>query len=337
MILTFNKALLGLRHTFTIANFSRHETPVVFTQIRIGDVIGYGEAAMPPYLGESHETAVSFLSKIDLSQFALPIDINDIMQYVNAVASANTAAKASIDIALHDLKGKVENVSVWTLLGSNQRLMPVTSFTLGMDKPEIIRQKVEEAKAFKVLKLKLGGENDKEIVNTVRSVTDKPLFIDANQGWKDKYLALDMCDWLEGQGAVLIEQPMPKDRIEDSAWVQENTSLPIIADESFQRLSDLPRIQGAFRGINIKLMKCTGLNEAKKIVTEARALGLKILMGSMTESSCACLAGAALAPQCDWADLDGPWLISNNPFNTPLLKNGKIILSAEAGLGLKLI
>jgi L-Ala-D/L-Glu epimerase len=338
MLLTYKPYDLQLRHKFAISNYSRTFTRIVLTEIHLDNHIGYGEASIPSYLGEDADSSMAFLKKanIILKKYTYPFDIETIMSEIETIDKGYKAAKASVDIALYDLKGKIEGRPVWQILGSDIANMPITSCTLGIDTPSVLRQKVGEAEDFKVLKIKLGSDDDKKIITTIREMTDKPLYVDANQGWTDKYMALDMVHWLHERGITLIEQPMPKDDLDGNAFVTEGSPIPIVADESFQRLSDLPKITSAFHGINVKLMKCTGLNEGLKIVFEARIRKMKILIGCMSETSCAIMAGAALAPQCDWADLDGPWLVSNNPFQTPELKEGKIQSSQLAGLGVLL-
>jgi L-Ala-D/L-Glu epimerase len=336
MILEFQPYDLHFKHTFAIANFSRTFTRIVLTQIKLNGYSGYGEASIPSYLGETADMTMAFLEKVKLllKNISYPFDIEAIMCEIDALEINYSAAKAAVDIALHDVKAKIENQSVWTMLGANNKMMPITSLTLGMDTPSVLKLKVEEATDFKVLKIKLGSEDDKKIIQTIRELTDKPLYVDANQGWKDKHLALDMAHWLHEKGVQLIEQPMPKEDLEGNAFVTEGSPIPTFADESFQRLSDLPKIMGAFHGINIKLMKCTGLNEGLKIIHKARENKLKILMGCMSETSCGIMAGASMASFCDFVDLDGPWLIANNPFKTPKLLQGKIQLKPSKGLGL---
>jgi len=337
MKLTYQPFELQLRHTFTIAKFSRTSTPVMLMQIAHERHIGYGEASMVPYMSENYETANAFLSRVDDSQFKYPFDFTTIMAYLDSIAPGNTAIKAGIDIALHDLDGKLRGQPCWKVLGSDPAKMPVTSFTIGIDTPEIMRQKLTEADDFKVIKIKLGRDNDREIIQAIRSVTDKPLYVDANQGWTDLQKSLDLTYWLREQGVVLIEQPMLKTDIDSNAWLTARSPLPIFADEAMQRLPDVELAKGAYHGINIKLMKCTGLYEASKMIKKARELNLQIMIGCMTETSCAALAGAALAPQCDFADLDGPFLTSNNPFVLPDLVDGRWVLGEEDGLGLTLL
>jgi L-alanine-DL-glutamate epimerase-like enolase superfamily enzyme len=336
MELTYQPFELQLKHTFTIAKFSRTSTPVILLQIAHEGYTGYGEASMVPYMSETYETAFEFLKKVDTTQFKYPFDFDEIMGYLDSLVPGNTAIKAGIDIALHDLEGKIKQQPCWQLLGSDPAKMPLTSFTIGIDTPEIMRQKLLEATEFKIIKVKLGRDNDKEIIQTIRSVTDVPLFVDANQGWSDLQKSLDLTYWLQEQGVVLIEQPMLKTDYDSNAWLTERSPLPIIADEAMQRLPDVERAIGAYHGINIKLMKSTGLHEAKKMLQKARELDMKVMIGCMTETSCAAFAGAALAPQCDWADLDGPFLTSNNPFVLPEFEEGKWVLGNDVGLGLKL-
>jgi L-Ala-D/L-Glu epimerase len=343
MTLTYQPIDLALRYPFRIAFVSRTSTPVVLIQLHLGEFIGYGEASMPPYLGENHASVSAFLdfankkviSKMRNSDILKNVDCPQIMKKIDALAEGNKAAKAAIDIALHDLKGKIEGQAVWQILGSNPDTMPLTTCTIGIETdPSVLKQKIDETADFKVLKIKLGSEDDKKLVTMIRQYTDKLLYVDANQGWSDVNFAIDMTHWLAEQGVLLIEQPMLKTDLDGNGRVAEASPLPVFADESFQRLSDFDVIDGIFHGINIKLMKSTGLCEAQQMVHKAREKNLKIMIGCMSETSCAILAAAALAPQCDFADLDGPWLIKDNPFHTPILRGGKIQLSSAVGLGL---
>lgn len=246
-----------MRHAFNLARYSRTTTPDVQVQIEYDGIVGYGEASMPPYLGESVESVTKFLSSLDLSQFTDPFRLEDILHYVDSVAPNNRAAKASVDIALHDLLGKIMGQPWYKIWGLNPEKAPNTSFTIGIDKEEVVRQKVKEASPYKVLKVKMGLDNDKETVEVIRSMTDVPLCVDANQGWKSKEEALEMCNWLKERGCIFVEQPFDKTWIDETAWLRERSPLPIIADEAFQRLPDILRFKGVYDGINIKLMKST--------------------------------------------------------------------------------
>jgi L-Ala-D/L-Glu epimerase len=334
MQLTYQPYELLLKHTFTIAKFSRNSTPLMLVQITHEGHKGYGEASMVPYMGESHQSAAEFLNKVSISHFSYPFNYDEIMIYLDSIAPGNPAIKAAIDIALHDLDGKLRGLPCWQMLGSNPAQMPVTSYTVGIDTRDVIIQKINEAPEVKVIKVKLGRDTDKALIQTIRSVTNKPLYVDANQGWTDRKQSLDFIYWLHEQGVKLIEQPMLKTDVDGNAWITEHSPIPIIGDEAVQRFADVEKAAGVYHGINIKLMKSAGMHEAKKMIDKARELGLKVLIGCMSETSCATLAAAALAPQCDWADLDGPLLVTNNPYKKPAFGQGKWELSDAPGLGL---
>lgn len=332
--LSYKPYELQLRHVFTVATNSRTTTPVVLTTLEYDGVKGFGEASMPPYLGESHESVLNFLSKVNMEQFSDPFLMEDILAYVDGVMPGNHAAKASLDIALHDLTGKLLGQPWFRLWGLNREKTPVTSFTIGIDKADIVREKTLEAAGFKMLKIKMGRDNDREMIDTVRSVTDVPVFVDVNQGWKDRNYALEMANYLSERGALFIEQPMPKEQVDDIAWLTEKSPLPILADEALQTVEDLLPMKGVYSGINIKLMKCGGMNAAYKMITMARQMGMKILIGCMTETSCAVSAAAQLSPLVDWADLDGNLLISNDVYEGMTVVDGRIYLPDRPGIGI---
>ena len=327
---------LHMKHVFTVAEGSRSATPVMLTEIEYVNIIGYGEASMPPYLGENYETATAFLSKVDLTRFESPFLMEDILIYIDSIAPGNFAAKASIDIALHDLTGKIMKQPWYRIWGLDPSKTPNTSFTIGIDKPDVVRVKVREAMPYKILKVKLGKGNDKETIETVRSETDKPLCVDVNQGWTDKAMALDMVHWLKEKGVVFVEQPMSKTSFDDTAWLTQNSPLPIMADEAFQTIKDFTKVHGAYSGVNIKLMKCGGLHAAYAMIKMARALDMKVMIGCMTETSCAVTAAAQLSPLVDWADLDGNLLIDNDVYEGLTIIDGKITLPDSPGIGIRL-
>jgi len=333
MVLRYRPYTLELKHVFTVAVSSRTTTPVVLTEIEYNGVTGYGEASMPPYLGESHESVQAFLAKVDMGKYENPFELETILADIDAIAPGNPAAKAAIDIALHDLVGKLLNQPWYNIWGFNKAKTPYTSFTIGIDTADVVRQKTKEAAEFKVLKVKLGRENDKEMIETIRSVTNVPITSDVNQGWKDKQQALDMIHWLKEKNIVMVEQPMPKTQIDDLAWLTERSPLPIIGDEGVQRLEDVRKAHGVYHGINIKLMKCTGMREAHKMVVLARALGMKVMLGCMTETSCAISAASHLSPMVDWADLDGALLIKNDIYDGTKVIDGKVTLMDRPGIG----
>ncbi|HXH99646.1 MAG TPA: dipeptide epimerase [Sphingobacteriaceae bacterium] len=334
MKLEYSPFELKLRYPFTISGFSRTFTPIMQVKLEFEGLIGEGEASMVPYMGENLETAVSFLEKVDLSWVRAPFNFDEIISYLDGLSTGNPNIKAAIDIALHDLEGKLEGKPCYSKFNADPLKMPVTSVTIGIDSPEIIIKKVKEAEFAHILKVKLGSQNDKELINTIRSVSEQPLYVDANQGWTDREKALELVHWLHDQNVQLIEQPMAKQDIDGNAWITERSPIPIVGDEAVQRFADVEKAAGVYHGINMKLMKSGGMHEGHRMITKAKELGLKVLIGCMSETSCATLGAAALAPLCDWADLDGPFLTKNNPYRTPEFKEGKWILSQLPGLGL---
>jgi len=259
MQLRFRPYTLELRHAFTIATSSRTSTPAMLVEVERDSVTGYGEAAMPPYLGESQESASAFFKRAAplLEKISDPFQLEEILPAIDALAPGNTAAKAAIDIALHDWVGKKLGAPWFRIWGLDPAKTPVTSFTIGIDTAEVVRQKTREAAIYKIIKVKLGRQNDREMIETIRSVTDTPITVDANQGWTQRDEALRMIEWLAARGVVFIEQPMPKAQLDDTAWLRERSPLPLYADENCQRLGDVAKLRGVFDGINIKLMKCT--------------------------------------------------------------------------------
>lgn len=336
MKLSWTPYNLQLKHTFTISGFSRTTTPVVLTKIEYDGLVGYGEASLPPYLGETQESVINFLKKVDLSGYNNPIQIEEIVDYIDSIATNNTAAKASVDIALHDLVGKIIGSPWYKIQGLNKYDVPNTTFTIGIDTDEVVREKTREVMdSYNILKVKVGGSDDKRMIRAIRSVTNLPLAVDANQGWKDRHEAIEMIHWLKEQGVVMVEQPMPKHDLDNIALLTEESPLPIFADESIQRLEDINRLKGVFSGINIKLMKCTGMHEAWKMRMLAKSLGMKVMMGCMTETSCAISAASQISAGMDFADLDGALLIANDCYKGSSLQNGKIIASEMPGIGVE--
>ena len=330
---------LQLRHTFTVATSSRTTTQGVQVEIEYEGLVGYGEASMPPYLQKelgTLESVQAFLKRVQdiIGEFDDPFKLEEILARIDSMSESDAAAKAAVDIALHDLVGKMLGAPWYKIWGFDAAKAPSTTFTIGIDTPDVVRAKTKEcAEKFNILKVKLGRDNDKEMIETIRSVTNLPIAIDANQGWKDKKYALDMIHWLNERGIVMIEQPMPKTQIDDIAWVTEHSPLPVFADESIQRLKDVAAQKGIFSGINIKLMKCTGMREAWKMLNLARAMDMKVMIGCMTETSCACSAAAQLSPAVDFADLDGNLLIANDRFRGMEVVNGKITIPDLPGIG----
>ena len=327
-----------LRHAFGISTNTRTTTPIVLTRITLGDKTGYGEAALPPYLVETQESVCEFLKLAEpvINNCSEPLNVDSIMQLVNALAPGNHAAKASIDIALHDLYGKREGKPLWQIWDIDHNATPCTSYTIGYDASDsIVLVKVHEADWAKILKVKLGrGEaEDKRMITLIRSISDKPIYVDANQGWSTKEHALMMCQWLAEQGVVMIEQPMPKHMNEEHAWLCERVDLPILADEACQTYDDVAALQPYYDGINIKLMKCGGVAQARKMITLARELGMQVMIGCMTETRAGISAATTLSPLVDYADLDGHVLLGNDPYDGIQIVDGKLTLVDKPGTG----
>jgi len=332
--LEYKTYLLQHKHVFRISRAARTTTPVILIRLAFKGIFGYGEASMPPLYGESHETAVRFLQKVNLEGFSNPFDVELIMQYVDNIDAGNTAVKAAIDIALNDIAAKLKGMPVYSYFELPKTDAVITSKTIGIDRPEIIKERVKAAGEFKILKIKLGSENDRLIINAVREVTDKPLYIDANQGWKNKNTALDMIKWLFGKNVLLIEQPMPVGYLSELAWLKQRSPLPIIGDEGIQRLEDVENAEQFYHGINVKLVKSTGLTEGLKMLKLAKEKGLKTMIGCMAETSCAISAAFHLTSQCDYVDLDGNLGITNDPYSGIQTEGGRLINNDVQGIGL---
>ena len=322
---------LQLRHTFRLARGDSDSRRVLVVEIEHDGLIGRGEAAPIARYGQDAASAARATEKM-VARMGDPRAFESVAARV-AVAG-EPAAEAAIDMALRDLAGKRLGVPLYELMGIDPSSMPVTSFTIGMDTPEIVEQKVREAAGFKVLKVKMGSKDDQEVLETVRSLTDCPVRVDANEGWALED-ALARLEWLQEMGVELVEQPLPADQLTEMRELKKQSPLPLIADESVGRADDIPRLAEAFDGINIKLMKCGGLGEALQMIHVARAHGMSIMLGCMVESSLAITAAAHIAPLVDYADLDGNLLITNDPFIGAEVREGKLVLPSEPGLGVR--
>lgn len=337
MNLAYNPYSLQFKHPFGVSSNTRKETPSVFIKLEAGGKTGYGEACLPAYLGETVQETISFFETIKpvLKKFTLTFAVEKILKETDLLSSGNNAAKAAIDMALYDLKGKLENKPFYNLMGFGKSQPMPTSFTIGIDAPEKIEQKIKEAADFSVLKIKAGTADDKALIRLIRRYTNKPLYVDVNQGWTNKAFVLDMILWLKEQDVILVEQPMPVAMKEEMAWVTAQSPVPVIADESVKRLKDLEQLNGAFSGVNIKLMKCTGLHEAISMISYCKQNNLKVLLGCMAESSCATSAMAQLMQAADYIDLDAPNLYTNDPFKGISYENGSVYLNDLPGIGVE--
>ena len=327
---------LNLRHTWTVATSSSDFRDTLHLRYTRDGVTGVGEGAPLARYKEDARSALTAVESLrDYLVAADPWNFAKVMAEVFRRIPGQWAAKAAIDIALLDWVTKKLGVPLYRYFGLDPRDAPLTTFSIGIGTPEITRQKVREAESFPVLKIKVGLATDEATLAAVRSVTNKPLRVDANEGWKSKEEAVRKINWLEKQGVELVEQPLPAPLIEETRWVRSRVHIPIIADEACLHPSDIPRLAGAFDGVNVKLDKCGGLLEAYRMIQIAKALGLKTMLGCMISSSASVTAAAHLSPLVDYADLDGNLLIANDPWRGVRVANGKLILPDGPGLGLK--
>ena len=327
---------LLLIHPFTIARGTRTHYDSVILTLEHNGVTAYGEAVPAERYNDNSEKVDAALSSIDFNSepFNDPFRLEDIDSVCRANELMTPSSIAAINIAYWDLQGKLLNQPLYKLWGLDPAKSLVSTFTIGIDEVDVIKQKVKEADEYPILKVKQGMDNDREIIEAIREMTDKVIRVDANEGWT-KEEALDKIEWLAEQNVEFVEQPLPADKLDDTAWLKERSPLPIIADENVVTKFDIPKIAYAFDGINIKLMKSGGPTEALKMIHTARSNGLKVMLGCMCESSIAIGAAAHLSPLADWADLDGNLLLSNDPFTGIGMKDGKLILPDAAGIGVE--
>lgn len=336
MILEWKRTSLTLRHPFTIARGSKSTTDTFFVKLSTNDLAGIGEAAPSTRYGENAdllEKILKFLT-LDGAPFTDIFHIESIDEALRADSRLTPSLCAALNIACWDILGQIIGQPLYRLWGLDPGRMPVTSFTIAIDTPDVIRRKVREAEPYHILKVKQGLGNDRAIIEAIRAETDKPIRVDANEGW-DRDEALTQIEWLAERNAEYVEQPLPADRLDDTHWLRERSPLPLIADESCLTSGDIPRIAGAFDGINIKLMKCGGLSEAMRMIHTARAHGLSIMLGCMVESSVAITAAAHLAPLVDYVDLDGHLLVTDDPYEGVTLEDGRLILPDRPGIGIR--
>ncbi len=336
MKLTLTTRRLELKHTWTIARGSADYKEYNYVALEHEGVIGHGEAAHNVRYGESLDRIRKFLEDSrPLLRHADPWQFHDLSARLHGWAEGQYAAKAALDIALMDWITKKLNLPLYRFLGLDREKTPRTSFSIGIDKPKVMQEKIRAAEEFPILKIKLGGENDEEIMRAVRAVTNATLRVDANEGWKDREQALDKISWLAQMGVEFVEQPLPAERLADVAWLRERSPLPLVADEDVRTVKDIPQLAQAYDGINIKIMKAGGLQESLRMIHLARSLGLKVMLGCMVESSLGITAAAHLTPLVDWADLDGNLLIKHDPYRGVKVQAGKLLLPEGPGLGVE--
>ncbi|MCA9734792.1 MAG: dipeptide epimerase [Deferribacteres bacterium] len=336
MNLKISTKTLELKHTWTISRGSSTSKTYNFIELEAEGVTGLGEAAHNVRYDESLESIHDFLENTrPVLASANPMEYFELGLEIAKLGEGQQAAKAAIDIALMDWNAKKLGVPLYRVLGLRAGKTPLTSYSIGIDTLEVMQQKIIEARDYPLLKIKLGGENDEAIMQAVREVTNKTIRVDANEGWRDRNEALEKITWLAQMGVEFVEQPMPANRLEDIAWLRQRSPLPLVADEDVKTAKDIPALAQAYDGINIKIMKSGGLQEAWRMILLARSLGLKIMLGCMVESALGITAAAHLSPLVDWADLDGNLLIKNDPYQGSYVSEGKIILPNATGIGVQ--
>jgi L-alanine-DL-glutamate epimerase-like enolase superfamily enzyme len=336
MSLTLTHEVLELEtaHPFGIARGTQRAYRAVWVRLADKDgVEGWGEANPSSYYGETADTVVAALGRLaPLLKDADPFDLETIESKLWNSIKGNAAARAAVSAALHDLVGKRLGVPVWKLWGLDPAKAPASSFTIGIDEPDVIKQKVKEAAQYPILKVKVGTADDARILRAVREATDKKIRVDANCGWTATQ-AIASLPMLKEFGVELIEQPLPPDDIEGLARVRRASDLPIIADESCRTAADIPRLVGAVDGINIKLAKCGSLREALRMIAVARAHHMMVMVGCMIETSIGITAAAHFTPLLDVVDLDGAALLKKDPFTGASIAGGRVTLPTAPGLG----
>ncbi len=326
---------LNLRHTWTTTMSSSEYRDTLHVAYTRNGITGHGEGAPIVRYHEDAEGAQKAVESVrDLIVSSDPMQFSKLMATVFKRVPAAWAGKSAIDIALMDWVGQKLGIPLYTYFGLDPADTPLTTFSIGIDTPEITKQKTREAADFPILKVKVGLATDEPTIEAVRSVTNKPLRVDANEGWKNKEEAVAKINWLEKHGVEFIEQPLPAEMIEETRWIRSRVHIPIIADEACQRASDIPKLKDAFDGVNVKLDKSGGMLEAYRMIEIAKSLGMKTMLGCMVSSSVTVTAAAHLSPLVDYADLDGNLLISNDPFHGVRVEKGKLILPSKPGLGL---
>jgi L-alanine-DL-glutamate epimerase-like enolase superfamily enzyme len=325
---------LRLRRVFRIATGELVVSPNVLVQVQHQGHVGLGEAHPVPYVGEDREAIRRALAAVGGSLDADPNAIEAALDSLPPVTRQCYAARAAIDMALHDLAGKLAGQPAWKRFGIEQAKCPVSSYTIGLDNLENVPQRVREADGFPVLKVKLGTEQDRAVLEAVRAASDKPLRADANTAWTVEEAIAKLREFRH-YDLQFVEQPIPPGDPDGLRRIREAVDVPIFADESSCHPEDVEPLAGAVDGINIKLMKCGGLAAGRRMIDAARSLGLQVMIGCFIESSAAITAAAHLSPLADFADLDGNVLIANDPFQGVTLdRDGRLVLPDGPGLGI---
>jgi L-alanine-DL-glutamate epimerase-like enolase superfamily enzyme len=326
MKLSWEPCTLNLKTTFRIAHGASNQRHNVL--VRIGE--GVGEAAAVAYHGESQAGIIDYLAALPELEWD-PFAMEDLL---NVLPPGSRAARAAVDIALHDLWGRQLGRPLYQLLGLNPLHIPPTSFTIAMDEPAVMAERARQSN-LPVIKIKLGSLDDEAIVSAIRQATSARLRVDANAGWSREQAAA-LIPRLAQYDLEMFEQPLPVGDIEGLRWLRsQRFGAPIFADESIKSARDVAAHAGAVDGVVIKLMKTGGIREALRAIHTARALDMQVMIGCMVETSVGVTAASHLAPLCDFVDLDGPLLIHNDPYQGVIYDGAKLSLPGGPGLGVQ--
>ena len=325
MHLALSELELPLVHTFTIARSSETMARSVVARLRWNGSEGLGESAPSERYGETLASVSAALAALDLTG-------DDPYALERVLPGIPPAARCALDIAMHDALGKDVGRPLWRLFGLDPARTPVTSFTVGIDTPEIMLAKLDAIREHPIVKVKLGFAGDVEVLEAMRARYTGTLRVDANEAWTPEEAVAKLAA-LERAGVEFCEQPIPAGTPERLRWIRERSRVPLVADEDAKDARDLPALAGCVDGVNIKLVKCGGIRAALEAIHTARALGLRVMLGCMVESAILTTAAAQLSPLVDWADLDGPFLTARDPFSGVTYADGKLILPEGPGLG----
>jgi L-alanine-DL-glutamate epimerase-like enolase superfamily enzyme len=323
--LTIAELALPLVHPFRIARGCESVARTALFRLRRDGLEGLGEAAPIERYGESVASVVAYFERH-------PPAADDPFALERLLEGIPVGARCGLDVALHDLIGKIVERPLWQLFGLDRDGTPLTSFTIGIDEPEATLAKVDEVREHPVLKVKLGAKDDVETVAAIRSRYTGTIRIDANEGWTPDQAARTLRE-LDRYDIEFCEQPIPAGSPERLRYIRERTRIPIVTDEDSKTADDLLALAGCVDGVNVKLAKCGGLRAALAMIHTARALGLRVMLGCMVESAVLATAAAQISPLVDWADIDGPFLTASDPFAGITYDRGKIVLPDGPGLG----
>ncbi len=324
---------LRLRRPFTISRGTKTHAANVLVHVQAQGVVGLGEAAPNARYGQSQASSLEALRSFNVDEEIDPLDMPAVLQQFDLAHPDEVSARAALEMALWDWAGKHVGLPVHQMLRLEPVVRAVSSFTISIDQAQGIEERVGEASAWPVLKVKMGGgDADVKAIEHLRKITDKPFRVDANEAW-DEPEAAERIPWLHEMGCELVEQPLPAGSLEAMARLKSASPVPLVADEDIQDAAAVADLAEAFHGVNVKLMKTGGIGPAIALIHAAREAQLGVMLGCMVESSVAISAAAQLAPMAHWLDLDGAALLAEDPYEGALVNNGLVQLPPRPGLG----